>query len=177
MTYALRDLSDILSNNTRLKFVREATRMHFNCSACFFGPEMLNVMVSNTNNYALRNYKNQMHSCKLFSLPELYVWLGCVVYMGVHPEVHMDYYWRSVPSVGGPQHILGKYIGSTRFHQSGAASRLLTVGRALTSRISGMRLSNHLYISSGRPSEYISYQEPTSLSTRLWRRLRGAPMT
>jgi hypothetical protein len=50
-------------------------------------------------------------------LPELYVFLGCLVYMGVHPEHDMEGYWRTKPSHKGPVHELPNHIGSTRFFQ------------------------------------------------------------
>jgi hypothetical protein len=37
--------------------------------------------------------------------------------MGVHPEPHMDYYWRTECSADGPLHAIRDHIGSTRFHQ------------------------------------------------------------
>jgi hypothetical protein len=73
-------------------------------------------MVSSTNSYARRYHTLTKYPWKPLSLPELYVWLGCVIYMGVHPEPHMDYYWRTEFSAGGPRHAIGDYMRSTRFY-------------------------------------------------------------
>jgi hypothetical protein len=81
-------------------------------------------MVSFTNSYARRNNTETKHPWKPFSLPELYVWLGCVVYMGVHPEPCMEYYWRTIFSADSPQHAIRNYMGSSRFHQ---IKRYLTI--------------------------------------------------
>jgi hypothetical protein len=50
-------------------------------------------------------------------LPELFVWLGCVVYMGIHAEPSTEYCWRTEAKAEGPPHAVGKVMGSTRFHQ------------------------------------------------------------
>jgi hypothetical protein len=89
----------------------------FQLFSLFFCVEILNVIVSAINSYALRNHVSKKHPWKLLSLPELYVWLGCVVYMGVHPEPTMDYYWRTACNAGGPLHAIPKVMGSVRFQQ------------------------------------------------------------
>jgi Transposase IS4 len=110
----------------------------FQLFSLFFCPKLLNVMVSFTNSYARRNHTSTKHPWKSLSLPELYVWLDCVIYMGVHPEPHIDYYWRTESSAGSPRHVIGDYIGSTRFHQ---IRRHLTV----VDREKGTHLSNSWY--------------------------------
>jgi hypothetical protein len=45
-------------------------------------------------------------------LPELFVWLGCVVYMGIHAEPSTE---STEAKAEGPRHAVGKVMGSTRF--------------------------------------------------------------
>jgi hypothetical protein len=107
----------------------------FQLFSLFFSPAILNVMVSSTNTYALRNHRSTRNPWRPLSLPELYVWLGCVVYMGVHPEPDMNYYWRTKSSAGGPRHAIGDYMGSVRFHQ---IRRHLTI----INRVEGIYISD-----------------------------------
>jgi hypothetical protein len=73
----------------------EGTREPFDIFSLLFVPELLILIVGATNSYALRNHKDLKYPWKPLSLPELYVWIGCVVYMGVHPEPHIDLYWKT----------------------------------------------------------------------------------
>jgi hypothetical protein len=92
------------------------TREPFDIFSLLFVPELI-LIVGATNSYALRNHKDLKYPWKPLSLPELYVWIGCVVYMGVHPEPHIDLYWKTQSDARGPTHAIREVIGSTRFHQ------------------------------------------------------------
>jgi hypothetical protein len=98
-------------------FIPEGTQDPFQLFSLFFTPQLLNMFVTATNSYAQRDHSDTKHPWKLLSLPELYVYLGCLIYQGVHPESDMDDFWRTTRSEKGPLHELSTHIGSTRFYQ------------------------------------------------------------
>jgi Transposase IS4 len=81
--------------------ISEGTRDPFQLFSLFFNTQFLNMLVTATNSYAQRNYSDMKRPWKPLSLPELYVFLGCLVYMGVHPEHDMEGYWRTNPVIRG----------------------------------------------------------------------------
>jgi hypothetical protein len=89
----------------------------FELFSLFFPFELLYLMITATNSYALRNYHDTNHAWKLLCLPELYVFFGCLIYMGIYREPDIECYWRTEPSVFGPLHDVREHMGCTRFQQ------------------------------------------------------------
>jgi hypothetical protein len=95
----------------------EGTRTPFEIFSLFFSPELLTMMVTATNSHAAVHHVNTNHPWRPLCLPELFVWLDYVIYMGIHPKPSTEYYWRTEAKAEGPRHAVSKVMGSTRFHQ------------------------------------------------------------
>jgi hypothetical protein len=50
-------------------------------------------------------------------VPELYVYLGCVLFMGVRHEKNVESYWHTECNTQGPKYAISSVMGSTRWHQ------------------------------------------------------------
>ena len=71
------------------------TRDPFALFSLFFTPELLASIVTFINSYAGRNHTDKKHKWKPLCVPELYVYLGCVLYMGVRHEKNVEFYWHT----------------------------------------------------------------------------------
>jgi hypothetical protein len=58
----------------------------------FFIPTILNLMVTSTNSYAARHHNKHWRP---LCLPELYVFIGCLIYMGIHQLPNWRGYWHT----------------------------------------------------------------------------------
>ncbi|RFU29044.1 hypothetical protein B7463_g7284, partial [Scytalidium lignicola] len=99
-------------------FPKAATPLDF--FSLYFTRAILQIITRNTNRYANARYHHQKEFpherdwIPLF-LEELYVFLGCVVYMGVHKEPNVELYWST--GTYNPQHILPVHMSLVRFQQ------------------------------------------------------------
>jgi hypothetical protein len=87
----------------------------FEIFSLFFPPELLHQMITVTNSYALRNHHNTKNPWKLLCLPNLYVFFGYLIYMGIHREPDIACYWRTHSSAEGPFHNVREHMSLTRF--------------------------------------------------------------
>jgi hypothetical protein len=87
----------------------------FEIFSLFFLPELLYQMITVTNSYAFRNYYDTKNPWKLLCFPNLYVFFGCLIYMGIYREPDIAYYWRTHFSAEGLFHDVREHMGLTRF--------------------------------------------------------------
>jgi hypothetical protein len=67
----------------------------------FFTPAILNLMVTSTNSYAARHHNKHWRP---LCLPELYVFIGCLIYMGIHQLPNWRGYWHTQADHRGGTH-------------------------------------------------------------------------
>ena len=87
----------------------------------FFPDTLLEIIVKNTNEYARIHrppippdrLKIKRRPWRDTCIPELKVFIGVLIYMGVHPEPNLNCYWRDKH----PLHIIPRYISQNRFEQ------------------------------------------------------------
>ena len=91
----------------------------FEILCLFLTPSLLEDMAAHSNAYAAaKASERQMESGKKWmevSASELGVWLGIVLYMGVHSSPAVRDYWRH--NGLNPTHHVCEYMGQTRFQQ------------------------------------------------------------
>jgi Transposase IS4 len=82
----------------------------------FITHEIVDIIVANTNSYA-ENHREAKTPSEIRSRlwhpttnPEIWRYLGCLFYMGLHIEKERAGYWKD-------SHQLGRYIGRERFEQ------------------------------------------------------------
>jgi hypothetical protein len=86
----------------------------------FFTPDLFSLITTNTNRYAniQRAHtaeKGQREWTDLL-VEELYVFIGTIIYMGVHEEPNIPLYWNTDQNKG-PVHTIPKHISQRRFEQ------------------------------------------------------------
>jgi hypothetical protein len=89
----------------------------FEIFSLFFLSELLYQMITATNSYAFRNHYDTKNPWKLLCLPDLYVFFGCLIYMGIHREPDIACYWSTHSSAEGPFYDVREHMGCTRFQQ------------------------------------------------------------
>jgi hypothetical protein len=85
----------------------------------FFTTEILTVLVENTNIYAskqLRELSEKNIQWHPTNIQEMRVFIGVQIYMGLHPETQLTWYWRSNPEDPIHQQVKN-VIGKDRFKQ------------------------------------------------------------
>jgi Transposase IS4 len=81
--------------------------------------ELVQLIVINTNSYAARhevqNDTPKPRRWTPFTVKEFYLFLGCIIYMGLNPLHLREAYWRPIPGPSGGTHALP--LHRTRFEQ------------------------------------------------------------
>jgi Transposase IS4 len=92
----------------------------FDYFALFFTPTLFQTITTNTNRYArLQKLHVQQERARLWSdvlVEELYVFIGAIIYMGVHEEPQVEMYWNTDFNKG-PLHSIPTHISLCRFEQ------------------------------------------------------------
>ena len=92
----------------------------FDYFSLFFTRELFQTITTNTNRYAsiqrLHIPKERGREWTDLLIEELYVFLGVIIYMGIHYEPQVEMYWN--PDFNkGPLHSITHHISLTRFEQ------------------------------------------------------------
>jgi len=86
----------------------------------FFTPDLLRTITTNSNRYAniqrLRIPQEKAREWTDLLIEELYVFLGTIIYMGVHEEPAIEMYWNTDFNKG-PLHTISTHISLRRFQQ------------------------------------------------------------
>jgi hypothetical protein len=92
----------------------------FDHFSLFFTPNLFQTITTNTNRYAsLQRLHISEESVREWSdllLEELYVFLGVIIYMGVHEEPRIEMYWNTDFNKG-PLHSISNHMSLNRFQQ------------------------------------------------------------
>jgi hypothetical protein len=94
----------------------------FNYFSLFFTPNLFQIITSNTNRYAsaqrlhIPAKEKKAREWTDLLLEELYVFIGTIIYMGVHEEPRIDMYWNTDFNKG-PLHSITNHISLCRFKQ------------------------------------------------------------
>jgi hypothetical protein len=92
----------------------------FDYFSLFFTPELFRTITKNTNRYAsiykVRVLQERAREWSDLLLEELYVFVGVIIYMGIHYEPKIELYWN--PDFNkGPLHSISSHISLRRFQQ------------------------------------------------------------
>ena len=86
----------------------------------FFTPYLFTTITNNTNRYAtiqrLQKLEERQRSWTSLVKEELYVFIGSLIYMGIHTEPEISMYWNTDFNKG-PLHSIAPYISLCRFEQ------------------------------------------------------------
>lgn len=86
----------------------------------FFTPDLFRTISANTNRYAtiqkLQVPQEKAREWRDLVEEELYVFLGAIIYMGVHEEPQVEMYWNTDFNKG-PLHSIPNHISLNRFEQ------------------------------------------------------------
>jgi hypothetical protein len=92
----------------------------FDYFSLFFTRDLFRTITTNTNRYAsIQKLHVQQERAREWTdllMEELYVFLGAVIYMGVHEEPAINMYWNTDFNKG-PLHTIAKHISLCRFKQ------------------------------------------------------------
>ena len=91
----------------------------FDYFTLFFTHNLFQLITKHTNKYAaIQRMQTKAGQREWFNLvvEELYVFIGCIIYMGIHEEPDISMYWNS-DSNKGPIHTIKNHISLTRFEQ------------------------------------------------------------
>jgi hypothetical protein len=92
----------------------------FDYFSLFFTPELFQTITINTNQYTslqrLHNTEERTREWSDLLIEELYVFLGAIIYMGVHIEPQSDIYWNTDFNKG-PIYTISSHISLRRFQQ------------------------------------------------------------
>jgi hypothetical protein len=92
----------------------------FNYFSLFFTHDLFRTITTNTNRYAsiqrLRVPQERAREWTDLLVEELYVFLGAIIYMGVHEEPAIEMYWNTDFNKG-PLHTISSHISLHRFEQ------------------------------------------------------------
>jgi hypothetical protein len=93
------------------------TSKPFDYFSLFFTPDLFRIITTNTNQYANIQRLHKEEGIREWTdllLEELYVFIGVIIYMGVHEEPQMKMYWNT-DSNKGPLHSITNHISLNRF--------------------------------------------------------------
>jgi hypothetical protein len=98
-----------------------STKSHpFDYFTLFFTPELFSTITKHTNQYAAvqrrENKQERQHEWDPLISEELYVFLGVIIYMGIHLEPSIPMYWNTDFNKG-PLHPVANHISQCRFEQ------------------------------------------------------------
>ena len=92
----------------------------FDYFSLFFTYEQFCIITANTNKYAniQRLYKGEgnIREWSPLLVEELYVFIGTIIYMGIHEEPQVEMYWNTDFNKG-PLHSISNHISLRRFEQ------------------------------------------------------------
>jgi len=92
----------------------------FDYFALFFTHTLLQNITTNTNRYAdlqrMRVKKERARQWRPLVVEELYVFIGALIYMGVHEEPRIDMYWNT-DKERGPLHTVSTHIALNRYEE------------------------------------------------------------
>jgi hypothetical protein len=92
----------------------------FDYFSLFFTHDLLQTITINTNRYAnIRRLQVAQERAREWTdllVEELYVFLGAIIYMGVHKEPQIGMYWNTSFNKG-PLHTISNHISLHRFEQ------------------------------------------------------------
>ena len=95
-------------------------RHPFDYFSLFFTPKLFQTITTNTNRYAsaqrLHIKEERAREWTDLLVEELHVFLGAIIYMGVHEEPQIEMYWNSDFNKG-PLHSITSHISLCRFEQ------------------------------------------------------------
>jgi hypothetical protein len=84
----------------------------------FFTPALLQIITSNTNQYAnlqrMRVKQERAREWRDLILEELFVFIGVLIYMGIHEEPRINMYWHQ-DKKRGPIHTVSDHITLNRY--------------------------------------------------------------
>ncbi|KEY73909.1 hypothetical protein S7711_10200, partial [Stachybotrys chartarum IBT 7711] len=67
------------------------------------------------------------------SLPEIYIWIALLIYMGIHPQDCFRDYWKTpTPEAYHPTHPISKLMPSSRFEQLRGRIRICALAHTTT---------------------------------------------
>jgi hypothetical protein len=86
----------------------------------FFTPDLFRTITTNTNRYAniqrIQGADSGLREWSDLLLEELYVFIGAIIYMGIHKEPQIPMYWNTDFNQG-PLHSISSHISLRRFEQ------------------------------------------------------------
>ena len=92
----------------------------FDYFSLFFTYDLIQTITTNTNRYAslqrMHVQQERAREWRDLLLEELYVFLGAIIYMGVHEEPQIEMYWNTDFNTG-PLHTIANHISLCRFEQ------------------------------------------------------------
>ncbi len=92
----------------------------FDYFSLFFTPDLFRTITTNTNRYAsIQKLHVQQERAREWTdllVEELHVFIGAIIYMGVHNEPRLDMYWNTDFNKG-PLHTISTHISLCRFEQ------------------------------------------------------------
>jgi hypothetical protein len=92
----------------------------FDYFALFFTPKLFDIITKNTNQYAttqrLHKVEERVREWDNLIVEELYVFIGAIIYMGIHEEPNLAMYWNTDMNKG-PLHSLLRHISLRRYEQ------------------------------------------------------------
>jgi Transposase IS4 len=93
----------------------------FDYFTLFFTHDLLELITKHTNQYAAiqRIQREEIQAQREWIelvIEELYVFIGAIIYMGIHKEPRLSMYWNSDPNKG-PIHTIISHLSLTRFEQ------------------------------------------------------------
>jgi hypothetical protein len=90
----------------------------FDYFSLFFTPDLFKTITRNTNRYAsiyrLQVQQERAREWRDILLEECYVFIGIILYMGVHYEPHIKLYWN-LDFNKGPLYTISRYMPIMRF--------------------------------------------------------------
>lgn len=91
----------------------------FDYFTLFFTPELFQLITKHTNQYATiqkLNIQERQREWSNLLIEELYVFIGAIIYMGIHEEPETSMYWNTDLNKG-PLHTIPIHITLRRFQQ------------------------------------------------------------
>jgi hypothetical protein len=92
----------------------------FDYFTLFFTPDLCRTITRNTNQYAstkrIHIVEERAREWKELQVEEFYVFLGTIIYMGIHEEPQIEMYWNTDFNKG-PLHSVQNHISLCRFEQ------------------------------------------------------------
>lgn len=140
----------------------------FDYFALFFTPELFDIIAKHTNEYAAEKRLQadpEARKWELLSPDEFKVFLGIIIYMGIHKEPQTSQYWNSDFNKG-PLHPISSNISLTRWEQ---IKRYLHISSPSKDKTSGYHLpTNKVWwyklepLASSLQSSFQQYYSPSS---------------